>query len=69
MKNSHRRILSCLFLIGYLIVWIWVAASLGSYVSSAPGWVSLLYFSVAGFAWILPMRLVFKWMNSGPEAS
>ena len=67
MKRSQRRIIASLALLIFLVVWVWGAATLGTYLTTGPKWLSLLYFIVAGIGWVLPLRPVFKWMNSGEE--
>lgn len=67
MKRAHRRILACVIILVFLGVWIWGAATLGTYLATAPKWLALIYFVTAGVGWALPLRPVFKWMNSGEE--
>ncbi|MEM8616830.1 MAG: DUF2842 domain-containing protein [Pseudomonadota bacterium] len=67
MKHSHRRIVASLSVIAFLIFWIWAAATLGTYLATAPKWLTAIFFIVAGIGWAIPLKPVFGWMNSGPE--
>lgn len=67
MKRSTRRIVASLALMPYLLIYIIIAYTIGSYLADGPKWLALIYFIVAGFAWIVPMKPLFGWMNSGPE--
>ena len=67
MPRAQRRIVASLILLVFLGVWIWAAATIGSYLATAPKWMSLIFFIVAGIGWVVPLRPVFKWMNAGPE--
>ena len=67
MRRSARKPIAILALIVFLTVWIWAAASIGSTMTGAPQWVQLGFYLVAGLAWVLPLRPLFFWMNSGPE--
>jgi hypothetical protein len=67
MPQSQRRIVASIVLLVFLGVWIWGAATIGSMLVTAPKWMSLIFFVVAGIGWAVPLKPVFKWMNSVPE--
>ena len=67
MKRPQRRIVASIVLLIILAAWIWGAATIGSYLATAPKWLSMVYFIVAGIGWVVPIRPVFRWMNSGEE--
>lgn len=67
MQRSTRRIIASLALMVYLLVYIIIAYTIGSYIAEARRWATLLYFIAAGVVWIFPLRPLFAWMNSGPE--
>jgi len=35
--------------------------------ATAPKWMSLIFFVIAGIGWVLPLKPVFTWMNSVAE--
>jgi hypothetical protein len=62
-------------LIGTIVILIWVpiyalvAMRVGiSLLPDANPWVELLYYAVAGTAWILPIGLMLPWMTREPRA-
>ncbi|MEM9225105.1 MAG: DUF2842 domain-containing protein [Pseudomonadota bacterium] len=67
MSPANRRLVASLVIIVFLAVWIWGAATLGTYLADGPKWLALIYFIVAGIGWALPLRPVLRWMNSGVE--
>ncbi|MEO0607488.1 MAG: DUF2842 domain-containing protein [Pseudomonadota bacterium] len=67
MPRSQRRIVASLILLIFLGFWIWGAASIGTMLATAPKWITLIFFVIAGIGWAVPLKPVFAWMNSGPE--
>ncbi|MGB1069350.1 MAG: DUF2842 domain-containing protein [Henriciella sp.] len=63
MTHAKRRIIASLIVTGFLVFWIWAAASLGSYLVTWPKWIQPVFFITAGLGWALPLRPVFLWMN------
>jgi Protein of unknown function (DUF2842) len=55
-----------------ILLWVPVYALLAmrvgvSVLPDANPWVELLYYAVAGTAWILPVGLILPWMNREPR--
>ena len=67
MSAPTRKIVAIFVLFAILIGWIVAAATIGSNLTGEPRWLQLLFYIVAGVAWVLPLRPVFKWMNSAPN--
>ena len=67
MPRGQRRILASVVLILFLAFWVWAAATIGTQLATAPKWLTLIFFIVAGLGWAVPLKPVFGWMNSGPE--
>lgn len=66
MQMRARKALGCLVLLTYMAVYAGSAAMIGaSLLPILPGWAELLFFVIAGFAWVLPLRPLFVWMNRG----
>lgn len=63
-----RKIVASLGLIAYLLVYVVIAVTIGSMTASWPGWAQIIYFAIAGTIWIIPIKFLFGWMNSSPEA-
>lgn len=66
MRMRARKALGCFALLAYLGGYAGVAATFGAWLATqTPWWVQLPYFVIAGFAWILPLKPLFAWMNRG----
>lgn len=59
-----RKPVAVLVLLVFMALWIWGAGTVGSRLIEMPGWVQLIFYVVAGFGWILPLRPLLKWMNA-----
>ena len=55
---------SALVLLAFMALWIWGAGTVGSRLTEMPNWARLIFYVVAGFGWILPLRPLLKWMNA-----
>lgn len=64
MNPSARKAVGSLFILAYLIVYIVLAVMLGERLHALPFWVPALYYCAAGFAWVFPLRPLFRWMNA-----
>ncbi|MEM1037110.1 MAG: DUF2842 domain-containing protein [Pseudomonadota bacterium] len=67
MRRGHRRVVASFVLMAFLAFWVWGAATLGTYLATAPKWLTLIFFIFVGIGWAVPLKPVFGWMNSGPE--
>ena len=66
MDTRARKAFGCLGLLGYLAVYAVLAASLGVWLAPLlPTWAELIYYAIAGVAWIFPLKPLFAWMNRG----
>lgn len=66
MKMRTRKALGCFALLAYLGVYAALAATLGAWlVAHIPHWAQLIYFVIAGVAWVFPLKPLFAWMNRG----
>lgn len=52
-------------IIGIIIVWAVLIASLSDTVSRWPAWVQLPFYIAAGIVWILPLRPILRWSETG----
>jgi len=67
MPHSQRRLVACIIVLLFLAFWVWGAATIGTMLATAPKWMSLIFFVIAGIGWVLPLKPVFTWMNSVSE--
>jgi hypothetical protein len=63
MKASTRRALGSLFLLLYLPAYVALAVTLGGFVNTGPKWAQLLFYAIAGFIWVVPLKPLFAWMR------
>lgn len=62
MNTGTRKALGMAILIVVMIVYVAVLAVLADYVPDH--WaVRLIFFAVAGIAWVLPLRGLLRWIN------
>lgn len=59
-----RKPIASLILLVFIIAWAMIAATVGSAITDWPRWTQLVFYAVAGTGWILPLRPLFRWMNS-----
>lgn len=64
MNVRARKAIGCAGLLAYLAIYAIAAATLGGIlVNHAPSWVLIFYYTLAGIAWVLPLKPLFAWMN------
>jgi Protein of unknown function (DUF2842) len=64
MKPRARKAAGCFILLAYLALYTMAAVTLGGVLAErAPTWALLIFFAVAGFAWVLPLRPLIGWMK------
>lgn len=59
-----RKIIAILILLVYLLAYIVAVATIGSATAEWHGAAQIAYFAVAGTAWIIPLKWLFRWMNT-----
>lgn len=64
-EPSWRKPVGILGLIGYLVVYALVVTAFADQLASLPQWLATVAYLVAGIAWVLPLRPLFLWMNTG----
>lgn len=65
MEPSWRKPAGVIGLLLYLILYAGLIASFEGLLSQLPTLLMALAYMVAGVAWILPLRPLFLWMNTG----
>ncbi|MBL8557610.1 MAG: DUF2842 domain-containing protein [Hyphomonadaceae bacterium] len=64
LPSGARKALGSLAILTWLTVYIVVAVMIGERLHGLPDILPLLYYAVAGVAWVLPLRGLFRWMNA-----
>ena len=62
-----RKPIASLILLACIIAWIVVVGTLSGLIGTWPRWAQLVFYIVAGFGWIIPLKPLFAWMNSGAQ--
>lgn len=66
MQAHTRKAIGCFVLLAYLALYAAAAAALGAWLLTLlPPWAELIYFAIAGIAWVFPLKPLFGWMNKG----
>ena len=52
-------------ILGVIIVWAVLVASFADTVGRWPGWVQLPFYLVAGIVWIIPLKPILRWSETG----
>jgi hypothetical protein len=61
MKPATRRAIGALAILVYLPLYVMIAATLGGMIGGDMA--RLAFYAVAGFAWVIPLYPLFKWMR------
>ena len=65
LPPSWRKPAGIFAIIGLIIVWSALVAPLASPISRWPILAQLLFYLVAGLAWIVPLKPLLRWMETG----
>ncbi|WP_375428982.1 DUF2842 domain-containing protein [uncultured Sphingomonas sp.] len=65
MTPTLRKPVGALAIIGLIIVWAVIIASLSSIVGGWHWVAQLAFYTVAGVVWILPLKPLLLWMETG----
>ena len=63
LSPGARKAIGSLAILVWLTAWIVGAVTVGGMIATAPQLVLLLFYAVAGLAWVVPLRPLFVWMN------
>jgi uncharacterized protein (DUF983 family) len=65
-EEPRGRPTAAVFMImGVIVVWAALVASISDVVSAWPDWVQLLFYIGAGLVWILPLKPILRWSETG----
>ena len=59
-----RKPVAILLMLAFMALWVWGAATIGSGITGAAGWLQLVFYITAGIGWVIPLRPLFLWMNA-----
>jgi hypothetical protein len=64
MNPRLRRFLATLAVLVFLIFWVWGAITLNEFLPNI-WWVDLIFFTVAGIGWGVPLIPLLRWAERG----
>ena len=65
LEPSWRQPFGIALILLLIAGWAVLVASAASLIAGMPGWVHLLYYLIAGIAWIAPLKPLLRWMETG----
>lgn len=65
MTPSWRKPAGALIMIASIFIWAVLIASLADTVSGWPVVVQMIFYAVVGIIWIVPMKPLLRWMETG----
>ncbi|WP_430404791.1 DUF2842 domain-containing protein [Hyphomonas sp.] len=60
-----RKPVASLILLVFIVLYIVLVGTFSGMIETWPRWAQLVFYVIAGFAWILPLKPLFAWMNDG----
>lgn len=48
-----------------ILVWAVIVATVAGRIGAMPWWLQLLFYVAAGLVWILPLKPLLRWMETG----
>lgn len=63
MSQSARRGIAGFGIVVWLIVYVVIVVELAARLPLGTGWIALVFYVVAGLAWVVPLRPVMRWMT------
>lgn len=59
-----RKFIGAFLIVAWLVAYVAVAAVVGDRVLKEPLVVQIIFFPIAGLAWVLPLRPLLRWMHA-----
>ena len=60
-----RKPVASLIMLAFIVLYIVMVGTFSGMIDAWPRWAQLVFYVIAGFAWILPLKPLFAWMNGG----
>jgi len=64
-QPSWRKPAGTLLILVLIVGWAVLAVTLAGWIGEMPWPVELVYYLIAGTAWILPLKPMLRWMETG----
>ena len=65
LEPTWRQPFGIVLILAWVVCWCVVVASVGGLIVHAPWWALVPYYVAAGLVWILPLKPLLRWMETG----
>lgn len=65
LEPTWRQPAGIALILLWIIGWCVAVASVGALIVQAPWWAQTPYYVIAGLAWVLPLKPLLRWMETG----
>ncbi|MEA3030767.1 MAG: hypothetical protein QOJ53_2074 [Sphingomonadales bacterium] len=65
LEPSWRQPVGILLILLLIGGWAVLIVSAAPLIDGAPAWAHIVYYLIAGIVWILPLRPLLRWMETG----
>ena len=65
LEPRARPTIGIFLILAVIVAWALIVASASDLVSRWPAVVQLLFYIVAGFVWVLPLKPIMRWSETG----
>jgi len=65
LEPTWRQPFGIFLILAWIIGWSVLVASVGGLIAFAPWWALAPYYVTAGLVWILPLKPLLRWMETG----
>ena len=64
-QPSWRKPFGMALIVAIIALWAFIIGSLNGYIGMLPIWAQLIIYAVAGIIWIMPLKPLLQWMETG----
>jgi len=65
VEPTWRQPFGIFLILALIAAWAVLVVSAAAWIADAPRWVHIFYYTVAGIVWILPLKPLLRWMETG----
>jgi predicted membrane channel-forming protein YqfA (hemolysin III family) len=65
LEPSWRQPFGIFLILLWIAGWSVLVASAAALIAAASGWLHIVYYLIAGLVWILPLKPLLRWMQTG----
>lgn len=65
VRPSWRKPAGMFMIMGLIVIWAFMIGSLSNLIANLPMWVQIPLYIVTGIIWIMPLKPLLRWMETG----